>query len=357
MEKRKKKALLVLPLVAIPLLTLAFHALEGGSGLKEKENVTKKGINTELPDAKLRSDEKKDKFSLYKNSTDDTIGNFNAPTDTVFDRLGFNGAREIDRKSEEINGKLERLEKRLKDEEEADMQTTYRSRRAVVQPSQTDTDMRGDVDRLEKLMRQMQEDNGPDAETVQLNAMLQNILDIQHPERVANRTRSYLDTLSMDSLFRAIPATILDKKKAVQGATLKLRLDDTVTLSGQKIPKGHEIYGIVNIMNQRLLLNITNIRLGTSIIPVNLALYGLDGIEGLYAPDAILTETANLGADRAIGGIGMYGLDQSMATQLATAGIDAARSALGKRVRKVKVKIKTGQKVLLRDKSKKNLTK
>jgi hypothetical protein len=249
---------------------------------------------------------------------------------------------------------LGQLEKKLREDEQEDIQTTYRSRRVIAESSHEEDNMRAEVDRLEQLMKQMQEDNEPDPETAQLNAMLQNILDIQHPQRVIGREIANIDTLSRDSLFKAIPATIIDKKKVVQGATLKLRLDDTITLSGQLIPKGQEIYGIATIINQRLMLNITNIRLGTSIIPVNLALYGLDGIEGLYAPDAILTETANLSTERAVGGIVLNGLDQSMATQLATAGIDAARSALGKRIRKVKVKIKPGQKVLLRDKSKKN---
>lgn len=46
-----------------------------------------------------------------------------------------------------------------------------------------------DVDRLEALMKMMVENKnaGEDPEMKQLNAMMENIIDIQHPERVKTR--------------------------------------------------------------------------------------------------------------------------------------------------------------------------
>ncbi|WP_159451808.1 conjugative transposon protein TraM [Sphingobacterium psychroaquaticum] len=242
------------------------------------------------------------------------------------------------------------IEKRLQ-EPEVDRRTTSQQRASGIALSQVhpvNPSFQDDVDRLEQLMKNMQEDRTPDPETEQLNDMLRNILDIQHPERVANRERMLSESLAVDSVFRAIPATVLEKKRVVQGATVRLRLEDTVTIDGFAIPKGHEVFGIARIANQRLLVNVTNIRLGTSIIPVNFAVYGLDGIEGLDAPEAVISETANMGADRAISGIGLYGFDNSLTTQIAGAGIDAARSAVSKRLRKIKVRIKAGEQILLR---------
>jgi hypothetical protein len=41
-------------------------------------------------------------------------------------------------------------------------------------------------------------------------------------------------------------------------------------------------------------------------------------------------------------------MDNSLSTQAATAGISAAKGLLGKKVRKIRVKLKGGQTVLLR---------
>jgi Conjugative transposon, TraM len=45
----------------------------------------------------------------------------------------------------------------------------------------------------------------------------------------------------------------------------------------------------------------------------------------------------------------MIGFDQSLATQVAGAGLDAAKSLLNKKVRRIKVKLKAGYPILLRD--------
>lgn len=141
----------------------------------------------------------------------------------------------------------------------------------------------------------------------------------------------------------------MDNQKAIQGATIKLRLQDSLVINGQVIPKGHDIFGICRITNQRLLLDIKNIRLGTSIIPVDLSIYSLDGMPGVYAPEAELADAAGSGADDAVRSIGMSGMDQTIATQVAGAGIDAAKSLFSKKIKRIKVKLEAGHPVLLRN--------
>lgn len=351
MEQRKKKALLVLPLIFVPIMALVFYALGGGRGTVQDTPQTA-GINTALPDASFRKNEATDKLSLYRMNEGETDPEDEGFEEEITEDFGFEDSTELEERTAHISEKLDMIEKRLQ-EPEVENRAMSQQRTTGIALSEVhpvNPSFQADVDRLEQLMKNMQEDSTPDPETEQLNDMLRNILDIQHPERVANRERMLSDSLVVDSVFRAIPATITEKKKVVQGATVRLRLEDTVTIDGYAIPKGHEVFGIARITNQRLLVNVTNIRLGTSIIPVNFAIYGLDGIEGLDAPEAVISETANMGADRAIGGIGLYGLDNSLTTQIAGAGIDAARSAVSKRLRKIKVRIKSGQEVLLRNK-------
>ena len=69
---KQRKLLLVLPLLAIPFLTMAFWALGGGKG-KEKMAVNGPGLNLDLPDARLQEDKLMDKLSFYEKADKDSM--------------------------------------------------------------------------------------------------------------------------------------------------------------------------------------------------------------------------------------------------------------------------------------------
>ncbi len=138
-------------------------------------------------------------------------------------------------------------------------------------------------------------------------------------------------------------------QKVAPGGVVNLRLRDTITLNGITIPKGQSLSGSCIITNQRLLLDIKNIRLGTAIIPVNLTVFALDGLPGINAPEAELGEAAVNGANGALANMEFLSMDQSFTTQAATAGINAAKGLLGKKAKKIRVKLKGDQVVLLRN--------
>ncbi|HEK19747.1 MAG TPA: conjugative transposon protein TraM [Bacteroidetes bacterium] len=339
-EERTRKMLLVLPLLVLPFLSLGFYALGGGKGSSTGDELNARpGMNTSLPDAAFKKEDPQSKLSLYE-----MAGREQKPDSlpASVTGQGFGSANLPDPNEQRINEKLAQISTEVnRPVPPVDYGTRYSQ-----QPNSSN--MGNDVDRLEKLMRTMQEDKAEDPEMKQLSEMMDKIIAIQNPESVAAKTVKPAGAEG-DTKFKAIPAQIVDKQKAVQGATIKLRLQDTVTLYGYLIPKGHEIFGTCRITNQRLLLDIKNIRLGTSIIPVDLSVYSLDGMPGLYAPEAELADAAGSGADDAVRSIGMYGMDNSIATQVAGAGIDAAKSLFSKKIKKIKVKLESGQPVLLRN--------
>ncbi len=343
----KRKVLLLVPLFVIPFLALAFYAMGGGKGLPdENPALAGRGINTELPDASFKNEEAKDKFGLYEQAGRDSLGAGNG-IKAVADRLGFG---QENRQTEEIDRKLEALNREIG-------RPTEPAGHTATTPVRTpQTGMKSDVDRLEALMKTMQSGKGEDPEMAQLNGLMQNIIDLQHPELVQQRYQKQR-SLSPDSQFRAIPAIIVNNQKAVQGATIKLRLQDSIRINGVSIPKGHELFGTCRITNQRLLLDIRNIRMGTSIIPVDLSVYSLDGMEGIYAPEAMLGDALGSGAENAVRGVSLIGLDGSLATQVAGAGIDAAKSLVSKKVGRIKVKLQAGRTVLLRNNKPESFTK
>ncbi|WP_316753268.1 conjugative transposon protein TraM [Pedobacter gandavensis] len=340
----KRKVLLLLPLLILPLLALAFKLLGGGEGtIGEEQQALKKGINTSLPDATFNKNQPKDKMAFYDQADKDSMNSKPNGLESVAKHLGFNSNVE-QTQTKEIDAKLEALNREINKPVE-----TGGNRQNPLSQNPQPSALKSDVDRLEALMKTMQENNKTeDPEMKQLNGLMQNILDIQHPERVQQKYKEQ-QSISPDSVFKAIPATIANNKKAIQGATIKLILKDSIRINGVIIPKGHELFGSCKIVNQRLLLDIKQIRLGTSIIPVNLSVYSLDGMIGINAPEAMLTDALNSGTDQAVRDVGLIGFDQSLATQVAGAGIDAAKNLMSKKLRRVKVKLEAGQIVLLRN--------
>lgn len=339
-QKDKRKLLLVLPLMVLPFLALAFYAAGGGNSSNDI-TTTPRGINVNLPDASFKNDEPGDKLGFYQLAAKDSTGNPGNGIEEVAGRLGFTTG-DNNSSENQINQKLAELDR------EINRPMTNNQYAQSTASSRQSSTMNHDIDRMEALMRAMQENNGEDPELNQLNGMLQNILDIQHPQRIQERYNQKL-AMNPDSQFRAIPAVIVENQKAVQGATVKLKLQDTILLKGYKIPKGHFLFGTCRITNQRLLLNVTNIRLGSSIIPVDLTVYSLDGMAGVEAPEAMLTDAVNNGAGDAVRNLQFMGFDQSTEAQIAGAGINAAKSIFNKKVKTVKVKLKANYPVLLRN--------
>jgi len=69
---RKRKMMLVLPLLVIPFLTMAFWALGGGKGNESVIANEQRGLNLNLPDAKMKDDNLTDKLSFYDKAEKDS---------------------------------------------------------------------------------------------------------------------------------------------------------------------------------------------------------------------------------------------------------------------------------------------
>jgi hypothetical protein len=338
----KRKILLVLPLFVMPFLALAFYAGGGGRGSADSV-VASKGINTALPDANFKTEEPVDKMGFYAKGEKDTSGSNGISG--LAGKMGFGGTVENE-KTAEISAKLAALNKEI-NSAPADI-GGGKSTASSQAPKNNSGNISGDVDRLEMLMKSMKADKGSDPEMEQMNAMLEKLLDIQNPARAQQKVIGKIYGEGIEKEFLAVPAEIASSGKVVQGSTIRLKLLDSVVLKNIIVPKGHEVFGLCRLVNQRLLLDIKSIRLKELIIPVELTMYGLDGMPGLEAKDAVFGDVASGGAVDAVGGISVYGLD-GIGGQVAGAGIDAAKSLFSRKVRVVRVKLKAGEKVLLRN--------
>jgi len=257
-----------------------------------------------------------------------------------------------------------------------------------------------DMKSLEQLVSAMNQPQEPDPELKQLGGMLENILDIQHPARMEEKlkqssiiqkgkvfrvdnkrnednitslqtplqiSKESLDTSIKQNAFysleddsatnerqNALDAVIHETQTIVDGSTVKLRLSSDIFIEGATIPKNSFLFGTASLKGERLMVKINSIKYKNSLFPVELSVYDMDGIAGIYIPGAINRDVAKASADRSIQTLGVASLNDSWAAQAAGAGIEAARSLLSKKVKLIKVVVKAGYQVLLYDEKQRN---
>jgi len=337
--KDKRIVLLLLPLIILPFLALGFYTLDGGKNADPLR--VSSGINPELPSAKFKKDYPVDKMGFYESSSKDSLRRMGDRAISVTTETTLSRTKEVEVRSHEIDDRLKRIT--------AELESTPKDSKFSKQglPHEA-AGMKGDVDRLELLMKTMQAPKGEDEELRQLTNLMEKIVQVQNPQ-AAKPVAGLSESANNDVLFAAIPALVLDRQVLQQGSSMQVKLMDSLNLNGIIIPSGTMLFGLCQLTNQRLLLDIKTIRLGNRIIPVDLTLYGLDGIKGIFAPDAVIAAALNSGTDNAVRGMSVISMDGSMGAQVAGAGIDAAKSLFSKKVKRVKVKIKSGLPVLLRN--------
>jgi hypothetical protein len=369
-QQRRRKVLLVMPLLVLPFLTFLFWTLGGGQANAGKQLVDDhNGFNTHLPDAKLKDDHNLGKLGYYdrasadsaklkqasqtdpyaKKQTDSLQGhslltdNAYAPHQPGYVEQGGGGLpNSPSAKAALINKRIADLQTEIS--KPAPVATSYPPPNA---PSNTTPAGTADLNK-NSIPGQPIVASAEDPELKQMNGLLEKILDIQHPDRLREKLAG--GTVTDEKRFQAIPAIIDGNQKIVQGTVIRMKLLDSVRLNGQLFPKGQLIYGSGDLYNQRVKVNIKLIHIGLNIIPVDLSVYDMtDGMEGINVPEAVTGDAVRDGAVSGVQDMNLMSFDPSMGAQLTTAGINTAKGLFSKKVKRVKGKLKGGHELLLRD--------
>ncbi|MGF2413549.1 conjugative transposon protein TraM [Ferruginibacter sp.] len=412
---RQRKMMLVLPVLIIPFVTMGFWALGGGQGqTKNNLADTNKGLNLQLPDANLKDDKNADKLSFYNEADADSLKRDellrNDPyykdsianrQNTVFSDTGnmlsttplYSGLNQspynktADANEQRIYQKINEINKQINQPDNS-IQTNSNPNQPVTN-NDSNEQFSNEVDRLQDMMQQMNGSPEADPEMQQLNGTLEKILDIQHPDRVKEKLKekslkskeqvfivtrqfvknniSLLDTVkskrNAENKFfgveedadseeqNTVEAVVHQTQTLVNGAVVKMRLLNDIYLNGSLVKKGNFVFGIAELNDERLEINITSIRNNNSLFPVKLEVFDMDGLAGIYIPGAISRDVAKQSTDNSLQLLELTSMDPSFKAQAAATGINAAKSLLSKKVKQVKVLVKAGYKVLLRDKS------
>lgn len=410
-DVRQRKLFLVLPIMALPFLALFFWAMGGGSTeAVAATSSMEKGFNANLPNPNFKDDKALDKLTYYDRAAEDSLkgqaksernaaylgsdkafqegGNgLQEPTKTNTATKGLNGTAYRSPVEAKVYKRLEALQKAM---DNSPAKKTIKGKASV---SAEEGDTNPEINRLESMMASMGQPSEADPELQQLGSMLERIVDIQHPERVQQRLQEQSDQMrgqvfpvtasgnaenvsvlengvrnfgsvsnyqghgfySLDDEIttnqpgNAITAVVHETQTLVNGAVIKLRLTSDIIVNGITIPKDHFVFGTVSLKGERLSVSIESLQYNTSIFQVDLTVYDMDGMEGIYVPGAIARDVAKSSADRSVQSLGVTTIDDSWSTQAVGAGIEAGKTLFSKNVKLVKVVVKAGYRVLLYD--------
>jgi len=362
----------------------------GGKGkTKEDNTAVTKGFNSTLPLPRTDPAGQTDKMGFYDKAGKDSVKlSEERRRDPFYQRDTANrqahpvaemhlpGRQNPDASADKVLAQLQQLQQSLHESATNNAGNNFT----------TLQDSKGTpaIANVQQLMQKLQKQSGvdpPDPELAKMDGMLDKILRIQHPEQFADSIKT--NPKSLDSVYRltkeredapfkspvqtafyyigedeqadssvanTISAVVEGDQTLMAGATIALRLTESAVLHKTAIPKGTLVYGMVSLAGDRLKVLVSSIRVQNAICTVSLNAYDQDGLPGIKVPGAIGRDAAKESADQAIGTVGgTTSLDPSFGAQAASAGIQAARTFLSRKVRLVQVSVKSGYRVLLRN--------
>ncbi|SHE35762.1 Bacteroides conjugative transposon TraM protein [Mariniphaga anaerophila] len=375
---KQNKALIILPLALLPFVLLLFYTLGGGTppgnGRKNSPNrEPRQGANYTIPQAES-SIEIADKPEAYERqgervtTTDyyileipdsltradealsfpgDTAGSGNIPRqEQVNVDVTNNLLAHIRQKEEEINRELNIPGRGTEENHHSSPENTDNLKDAD-NPSDVVNQHTG----IEELDRMFEENSVLTRRNDSLELALARLQQLQHeaeqkqymltPEK--ENSSGIRDETTTGTPIRAEvyeTATVLD------GNRVKLRLLEDTWLDGVKIPRNTFFYGICKVNHERLNITVSRIPGGKTFLPVDLAVYDLDGLPGLYVPgNAARSVTREAGSSANTSSL--LGMTDNPLAYAGIRAVDRTTRALVKRVRLKKVTVKKNTRVYL----------
>ena len=178
------------------------------------------------------------------------------------------------------------------------------------------------------------------------------------PSEVVRKVKTasdYFNTLATNAQEPKLIKAIIDEDiKAVDGSRVRLRLLDDVEINECVVKRGTYLYTTVSgFSSGRVKGSIGSILMNDELVKVSLSLYDTDGMEGLYVPNSQFRETSKDVASGAVSGnmsmnTGGYGNNLAQwGMQAVNNAYQKTSNAIGKAIKKNKVKLKYGTFVYL----------
>jgi conjugative transposon TraM protein len=149
-----------------------------------------------------------------------------------------------------------------------------------------------------------------------------------------------------------ISAVIHEDQTVIDGQTIRLRLTEPLMAGNTIIPENTILTGIAKVQGERLEILVSSIEYQGTIIPVEMAIYDTDGQKGIHIPGSLELDAAKEIAANMGNSVGTsFTMTQSAGAQitsdLSKGAIQGISTYMQKKIRQVKVTLKSGYRVFL----------
>lgn len=147
-----------------------------------------------------------------------------------------------------------------------------------------------------------------------------------------------------------IKAVIDENNKGFLGSRIRFRLLEDIFVSNRKISKGSILYGqISGFSMQRVNLAIVSVFTKGEIFPVNLSIYDVDGMKGLYVPQSVFRDMIREMGSNSVQGTQMDMGGQGFFTSLGSKLFTSTSKSIANLIKTNKAKLKYNSYVFLID--------
>lgn len=188
-----------------------------------------------------------------------------------------------------------------------------------------------------------------------VSALAQNISNeelYQQHDQVRNFGFNTVGSKVLNSDKNTISAVVHDDQTLIDGQTIRLRLTEPLIAGTSVIAENSIITGVAKIQGERLEILITSLEYQAEIIPVEMTVYDADGQRGIYIPgsmemNAVKEIAANMGNTVGTSFTMNQSTGQQITSDLTKGLMQGASQYMTKKIRQVKVKLKSGYKLYL----------
>lgn len=321
----------------------------------EREKENRMGSLSDLAERLLEGRKETDPATVPAGNMQqsaDTYEQLTKQLESFYDTSVGTADDDLSRKVDELSRRLEMAEadrSRAESQEEM-MERSYRMAARYLNPKTGDG-----TEAVEKEEDPVQAVPVSRVETETASSLERPLPDSIHAESLSVE-RNYGFNTAVGSGYgmgtNTISACISESQTIEQGGRVKLRLLEPLQAGNITIPVNSMVTGTANIQGERLDILVSSIEYAGNIIPVELAIYDIDGQRGIFVPGS----EGRTAAKEVMGDV-----SQSMGNSISFAGsagqqvaMDLTRGILqggtrfiSQRVKAVKIKLKAGYRVLL----------
>lgn len=147
-----------------------------------------------------------------------------------------------------------------------------------------------------------------------------------------------------------IKAVIDENNKGFLGSRIRFRLLEDIFVGNRKISKGSILYGqISGFSMQRVDLKIVSVFTKGEIFPVNLSIYDVDGMKGLYVPQSVFRDMIREMGSNSVQGTQMDMGGQGFFTSIGSKLFTSTSKSIANLIKTNKAKLKYNSYVFLID--------